>query len=59
VKRLAAKDRDVDPDFADLALVALTERLGTDAVLTVDLRNFAIYRLRSGKPLVNLLQVGA
>jgi hypothetical protein len=59
VKQLAAKYRDVDPDFADLALVALAERLGTDAVLTVDLRNFAIYRLRGGKPLVNLLQAGA
>ena len=56
VKQLAAKYRDLDPDFADLALLALAERLGTAAVLTVDVKDFAIYRLRSGKPLVNLLQ---
>lgn len=58
VKQLAAKYRDFDPDFADLALIALAERLGTAAILTVDLRNFAVYRLRSGKPLVNLPEAG-
>jgi len=52
---LASKYRDLDPDFADLALLALAERLETLSVLTVDARDFSIYRLRSGKRLVNLL----
>jgi predicted nucleic acid-binding protein len=55
IRQLAAKYRDLDPDFADLALLALAERLETLSVLTVDARDYSIYRLRSGKRLVNLL----
>jgi len=59
IRQLASKYRDLDPDFADLALLALAERLETLSVLTVDARDFSIYRLRSGKRLVNLLDEGA
>ncbi len=43
------------PDFADLALLALAERLKTDRILTLDQRDFAVYRLRNGKSLRNVL----
>lgn len=52
---LARKYRDLDPDFPDLALLALAERLAVYSVLTVDERDFAVYRLRNGKRLTNLL----
>jgi predicted nucleic acid-binding protein len=56
VRQLAAKYRNLDPDFADLALLALAERLGVFSVLTVDTRDFSIYGLRNGKRLLNLLE---
>jgi len=56
VRQLAVKYRDLDPDFADLALVALAERLGLRSIVTVDVRDFSVYRLRNGKRLVNLLK---
>lgn len=56
VRQLAAKYRDLDPDFADLALLALADRLGLRSVVTVDVRDFSVYRLRNGKRLVNLLK---
>jgi len=59
IRQLAAKYRDLDPDFADLALVTLAERLGMRSVLTTDTRDFSVYRLRSGKRLVNLLKEAA
>ena len=54
IRQLAAKYRDLD--FADLALLALAERLGVFSILTIDARDFSIYRLRNGKRLVNLLE---
>jgi len=56
VRQLTAKYRDLDPDFADLALIALAERIGVRSVLTVDNRDFSVYRLRGGKRLNNLLR---
>lgn len=56
VRQLAAKYHDLDPDFADLALVALAERLGVRSILTTDTRDFSVYRLRNGKRLANLLK---
>lgn len=42
-------DRDIDIDFADAALVWLAERSACRAILTVDLRDFGVYRLKGGK----------
>ncbi|OGA03564.1 MAG: hypothetical protein A3H35_12605 [Betaproteobacteria bacterium RIFCSPLOWO2_02_FULL_62_17] len=55
IAALAAKYRSLRPDFADLALLALAERLKTDRILTLDQRDFAVYRLRNGKSLRNVL----
>lgn len=59
IGQLAGKYRDLDPDFADLALLALAERLGLRSIVTVDVRDFSVYRLRNGKRLVNLLKAPA
>ena len=40
-------------DFADASLVAIGERLDLYDVVTLDRRDFAIYRSRSGRAFVN------
>jgi predicted nucleic acid-binding protein len=55
IATLATRYRSLRPDFADLALLALAERLKTDRILTLDQRDFAVYRLRNGRPLRNTL----
>jgi predicted nucleic acid-binding protein len=40
-------DRDID--FADAALVWLADQSGCRSILTVDLRDFGVYRLKGGK----------
>lgn len=55
VGTLFAKYRDQNPDFADLALLALAEREHVYEAITIDERDFGIYRLRNGRRLVNLL----
>jgi uncharacterized protein len=52
---LFEKYRDQDPDFADLALLALAERERIYEILTVDERDFSRYRLLRGRRLRNLL----
>jgi predicted nucleic acid-binding protein len=47
--------RKMDPDFADLALIALAERERIRDIVTVDKRNFDVYRLRGGRMLKNVL----
>ena len=42
---------DHEPQLADAALVYLAEREGIDAVFTVDVADFSIYRTSSGKAL--------
>ena len=50
LKRLMEKYRDLPIDFADAALVRVAEREGIRRVLTLDRRDFAVYRLaRKGK----------
>ena len=56
IGQLAAKYRNLDPDFADLALLVLAERLGIRSIVTMDTRDFSIYRLRGGRRLVNPLE---
>jgi uncharacterized protein len=41
-------------DFADASLVALAESLGHGRILTVDRRDFSIYRWNSHQPFENL-----
>jgi hypothetical protein len=45
------KYRDQEPDFADASLIALCERRGIERVATVDARDFAVYRMASGRAL--------
>jgi uncharacterized protein len=42
---------DQEPQLADASLVYLAERQGIDAVLTLDARDFSIYRTPKGKAL--------
>lgn len=39
---------DLKPDFTDAALVVFADALGIKSILTVDTRDFSIYRLRDG-----------
>lgn len=39
------KYRNLEPDFADVLLVTLASKLGIDAIITVDVRDFSAYRL--------------
>ena len=49
IAAIVSKYADRDIDFADAALVWLAERSGCRAVLTVDLRDFGVYRLKGGR----------
>jgi predicted nucleic acid-binding protein len=55
IERYYRKYSDQTPDLADLSLLALAERTGVRDVLTVDARDFAVYRLSNGRMLNNLL----
>ena len=57
IAALSAQYRTLRPDFADLALLALAERLKLDRVLTLDKKDFMVYRLKNGRPLRNVLDV--
>jgi predicted nucleic acid-binding protein len=39
-------------DFADASLVAIAERLGLERIVTVDRKDFSVYRLFDRKPFV-------
>lgn len=43
--QLFEKYRDQDPDWADMALVWLAETLGLNRIATLDLSDFAVYRI--------------
>lgn len=40
---------DLDPDFTDAAIVWIAGKIGCRAILTVDKRDFGVYRLKGGK----------
>ena len=46
---IIARYAGLEPDFVDGAIVWLGEQIGCRAILTVDTRDFGIYRLKSGK----------
>ena len=39
----------LDPDFTDAAIVWLADKIGCRAILTVDARDFGVYRLKGAK----------
>lgn len=49
IAAIVRKYADRDIDFADAALIWLGDRIGCSAILTVDMRDFGIYRLKGGK----------
>jgi hypothetical protein len=49
IRSLICKYADRDIDFADAAIVWLAEKTGCLAIVTVDVRDFSIFRLRKGK----------
>jgi uncharacterized protein len=46
---LIEKYSDTPMDFADATLVALSEQLGTNRIVTLDRRGFSTFRTRTGK----------
>lgn len=55
IERYLRKYRDFGPDLADLSLLALAERSGVREIITVDAKDFAVYRLDGNRTLTNLL----
>ncbi|HKB81948.1 MAG TPA: PIN domain-containing protein [Burkholderiales bacterium] len=49
VGEILARYADLGPDFTDAAIVWLAEKTGCRAILTVDVRDFTVFRLRKGK----------
>jgi predicted nucleic acid-binding protein len=49
IMAIIARDGDHEMDFADATLVWLAELVNTLDVMTIDRRDFRIYRLRGGK----------
>jgi uncharacterized protein len=54
ISKLMSKYSDQGPDFADLTLVWLAQQKRIDRVVTVDERDFAIYRSYAGRSFKNL-----
>jgi hypothetical protein len=50
MRRALARYAQLEPDLADLSLLALAERTGTDTVLTFD-RDFLVFRVGRGRRL--------
>jgi len=51
---LVIQYRDLDIGLADASVVATSERLGIERILTVDYRDFRVVRPKSGRPFVLL-----
>ncbi len=49
VGAILARYADLEPDFTDAAIVWLAGKTGCRAILTVDVRDFSIFRLGKGK----------
>ena len=47
---LISKYHDIDLGLTGASVVAVAERIGTDRILTVDLRDFRVIRSARGKP---------
>jgi len=55
IKELMEKYADLPVDFADASLIVLSEYLGHGRILTVDQRDFFIYRWKNQHPFDNIL----
>jgi hypothetical protein len=55
IERYLRKYRDLGPDLADLSLLALAERRGVREIITVDAKDFDVYRVGGNRALSNLL----
>lgn len=55
VKELMEKYANLPMDLADASLIILSEKLGHGRILTVDQRDFNVYRWRNQYPFKNLL----
>jgi predicted nucleic acid-binding protein len=49
VAEILARYAQLDPDFADAAIVWLAEKTGCRAILTVDVRDFSVFRPGKGR----------
>jgi predicted nucleic acid-binding protein len=49
VGAILARYAALDPDFTDAAIVWLAKETGCSAILTVDMRDFGVYRVRRNK----------
>lgn len=49
IAAILARYSTLDPDFADGSIVWLADALGCRRILTVDVRDFGVYRLKGGK----------
>jgi len=49
IRILIRKYADRDIDFTDAAIVWLADNTGCRSILTVDIRDFSVFRLRKGK----------
>ena len=49
VGKILARYAELEPDFVDAAIVWLAEKTGCRAILTVDIRDFSVFRLGKGK----------
>ncbi len=54
IAQLMAKYKDLPADFADISLVHLGQQKRIDKILTVDERDFSVYRTYAGKRFRNL-----
>lgn len=50
ITELAEQYADLSPQLADLSLLYLASQLGTRTILTLDRRDFAVYRDETGAP---------
>jgi hypothetical protein len=55
MKKLMEKYASLPMDLADASMVLLAEHLGHGRILTVDERDFGVYRWKSQKPFVDLM----
>jgi predicted nucleic acid-binding protein len=49
VGKILARYAKLDPDFADAAIVWLADKIGCRSILTVDVRDFSVFRLGKSK----------
>lgn len=54
IRNTLEKYHNIEPDFTDAALVTLAELTGIKTILTIDVRDFSIYRFSCGSAFTRL-----